>query len=145
MVPQKEGGFSLFRLFGVVSSLFQPVIACHGLFRFVSHFTSNDVAKCFDLQIFYKSTSCRFYYKGRASVIINWDSLDILQSRASVITKWDSFLYYKVGQVVLQSRAGLPSRATFVIKWGSYYKMTVLCRRQMRETRESNRFWQPTP
>ena len=55
-VTHQEGGFSLLHLFGVVSGTFQPL--CHGLFRVIPFFTSNDVTKRFDLQIYYESTSC---------------------------------------------------------------------------------------
>ena len=51
LVAHKEGSFSLFHLFGVLSGTFQPFPACHGLFRVVSLFTSDDVTECFDLQI----------------------------------------------------------------------------------------------
>ena len=50
-VAHQEGGFSLLYLFGVVSGLFQPLLASYGLLRVVLFFTSNDVTKCFDLQI----------------------------------------------------------------------------------------------
>ena len=32
LVASTEAGFSLFHLFGVVSGLFQPLIACYGLY-----------------------------------------------------------------------------------------------------------------
>ena len=62
-VPHQEGGFSLFYLLGIVFRTSQPVLDCYGLFRVVPFFTSNDATECFDLQIYYKSTSYRFYYK----------------------------------------------------------------------------------
>ena len=46
-------------------------------------------------------------------------------------------MYYKVGQVVLQSRAS-------ITKWNNYYKVAQY-RRQMRKTGEGNIFWQQTP
>ena len=55
-VAHQEGGFSLLYLFGVVSGLFQLLLASYGLLRVVLFFTSNDVTKCFDLQIYYEST-----------------------------------------------------------------------------------------
>ena len=48
----------------IVSGMFQPLLACYGLLRVVSFLTSNDFTECFDEQIYYESTSCRFYYKG---------------------------------------------------------------------------------
>ena len=64
LVAHKEGGFSLLSLlFGVVSGSFKPVLALYGLFRIVPLFRSDDVTECFDLQIYYKTTSCRLYYK----------------------------------------------------------------------------------
>ena len=87
LAAHKEGGFSLFRLlFEVVSGSFQPVLACYGFFRVVPLFKSDDITKIFGLQIYYKSTSCRFYYKV------------LLQS-------WVALVYYKVGQLLLQSGA----------------------------------------
>ena len=98
-VAHKEGGFSLSRLlFGVVSVLFQSVLACYSFLWFVPLFTSDDVTECFDLQIYYKSTLCRFSYKlGQA----------LLQSVVA-------FLYYKLGKVVLQS-------STVITKWDDFY------------------------
>ena len=64
LVANQEGGFSLFHLFGIVSGTFQAFLACYGLFRVFPFFASKDVTECFDQQIYYKSTSCRFYYKG---------------------------------------------------------------------------------
>ena len=64
LVAHKEESFFLFHLlFGVVSGSLQSFLACYGLFRFVSLFTSDDVIECFDVQIYYNSTSCRFYNK----------------------------------------------------------------------------------
>ena len=61
LVAYQEGGFSLFHMFAIVSGMLQPLLVCYGLFRVVPFFTSNDVTECFDLQIYYKSTSN--YYK----------------------------------------------------------------------------------
>ena len=71
LVAHQEGGFSLFHMLAIVSSMLQPLLACHGLFRVVPFFTSNDVTEYFDLQIYYKSTSnyckstndCKLHYK----------------------------------------------------------------------------------
>ena len=64
LVAHQEGGFSLFHLFGVVSGTFQPLLPCYDLFHAVSFFKGNGVTECFELQIYYESTSCRFCYKG---------------------------------------------------------------------------------
>ena len=64
----------------------------------------------------------------------------VLQTRASVITNWESFLHYRAGQMVLQSRTGITkflsfyykvgqliqSWTTFFEKWGRYYKVGQL-------------------
>ena len=57
--PCWNGVFPLFHLFEVVSGTFQLLLACYGFFCVVSFFR-----EWFDLQIYYESTSCRFYYKG---------------------------------------------------------------------------------
>ena len=64
LVANQKGGFSLFHLFGVISGTFQALLACYDLFRVAPFFKSNGITECFDLQIYYESTSCRFYYKG---------------------------------------------------------------------------------
>ena len=67
-----QGGFSLFHLpFGVVSSTFQPVVACYGLLRVVPLFTSDGVAEC---------------------------KFTLNQVHVDFITKWDK-LYSKLGQL----------------------------------------------
>ena len=65
-----QGGFPLFHLFGIVSSMLQPFLACYGLFRTVPFLTSDNVTERSELHICYKSTSWRI-----ASVIIKWGSL----------------------------------------------------------------------
>ena len=65
-------------LFGVASGTFYPVQTCYGLLLVVPLFTREEVTKCLDLQIYYKSTStneCKSYYKR--------DSFFELQSGAS--------------------------------------------------------------
>ena len=65
-------------LFGVVSGTFYAVQACYGFLLVVPLFTREEVTKCLDLQIYYKSTSrneCKSYYKR--------DSFFELQSGAS--------------------------------------------------------------
>ena len=78
-------------LSGVVSGSSQPILALYDSFRVVSHFISGDVPECFDLQIYYEWTSCRFYYKAGQTP---------LQSGAVLI-------YEKAGQVLLQTGAGI--------------------------------------
>ena len=64
LLVHKKGGFSLFRLlFGVILGSFQPILACYDLFHVVALFTSDNVIEYLDLQIYYQSTSCRFYCK----------------------------------------------------------------------------------
>ena len=82
--PQ-ERKISLFRLFRVISGLFQPVLGGYSLFRAVLPFTSEDATEYFDVQIDYKSTSCRSYYSRRRekeeSIIIKWDSFVISEKQ----------------------------------------------------------------
>ena len=66
-VQGQEGG----RILDVVGQggggYFWHVTASSSLLYLVlrrSIFTSNNVTECFDFHIYYKSTSCRFYYKG---------------------------------------------------------------------------------
>ena len=124
LVAHTEGGFSLFHLLGVVSGTFQTLLACYGLFRAVPLFTSHKVTECFDLQIYYKSTSCRFYYKEVQALLWSGTAL----SRAGII-KWGR--YYKAGKHFLQS--------------GAIITKVVQYRRQLRQTGEGNRFSQLTP
>ena len=63
LTAHTEKGIHLFHLFGVVSGTFQLLLACYDLLRVVPLFISHNVTECFDLQIYYKLTSCRFYYK----------------------------------------------------------------------------------
>ena len=123
-VARQERGFFLFHLFGIISGTFQYLLTCYVLFRVVPIFTSSDVRECFEQQIYYRSTSRRFLLQRTASVIIKWDSLK--QSR-----------YYKLKEV-------LKGGTTFVKKWGNNYKI-MQYKKQMRETVESNRFWQFAP
>ena len=69
-------------MIGIASGSFQPVAACYGLLLVVSLVTIDD-----DLEICYKSTSCRFYYKVGQASLKSGDSFDVLQSRVSPITK----------------------------------------------------------
>ena len=124
LLVHTEGGFSLFHLLWVVSGTFQTFLACYGLFRVIPLFTSHKVTECFDLQIYYKSTSCRFYYKGVQALL--WSGT--ASSSAGIIK---CGRYYKAGQLLLQSRAII----TKVVQY----------RRQLRQTGEGNRFPQLTP
>ena len=122
LVVNRKKGFSLFHLFGVGPGSFQRVLACYGLFLVVSLFTSDNITECFDLQIYYKSTSCRFYYTGRQALYMT--ALKYHKVGQVLLQIVAAFLYYKVGQVVLQSdcyykeEKALQSRETFITKWG---------------------------
>ena len=120
-------------MIGIASGSFQPVAACYGLLLVVSLVTIDD-----DLEICYKSTSCRFYYKVGQASLKSGDSFDVLQSRVSPITKGGELFsitdrgkwYCKVDQV-------LQSGETFITKWCRYYKLGQLLkvgqyRRQMK-------------
>ena len=124
LVAHTEGGFSLFHLLGVVSGTFQTLLACYGLFWAVPLFTSHKVTICFDLQIYYKSTLCRFYYKGVQALL--WSGT---ASSSAGIIKWGR--YYKAGQLLLQS--------------GAFITKVVQHRRQLWQSGNGNRFWQLTP
>ena len=124
LVAHTETGFSFFYLLGVVSGTFQTLLTCYGLFQWVPLLRSHKVTDCFDWKIYYKSTSCRFYYKGVQALL--WS--EIASSSAGII-KWSR--YYKAGQLLLQS--------------GAIITKVVQYRRQPRQTGESNRFWQFTP
>ena len=108
----------------VVSSTLQTLLACYDLFRAVPLFTSHKVAECFGLQIYYKSTPCRFYYKDVQALLCSGTAL----SKAGII-KWGR--YYKAGKHFLQS--------------GVIITKEVLHRRQLRQTGDGNRFWELTP
>ena len=47
----KEGGLSLFHLFGVALDTLQPLLVCCGLFPFALLFTNNSVTEYFDLPL----------------------------------------------------------------------------------------------
>ena len=55
LVAHQERGFSLFYLSGVVSGIFQSLLASYCLLSVVPFFTSNDITKCFGMQIYYES------------------------------------------------------------------------------------------
>ena len=63
LVSRQKGGFSLLRLFGVVSDPFHYVLVFYAMFLFVPLCTNATIIECFVLQIYCKSASCRFYYK----------------------------------------------------------------------------------
>ena len=59
----------------------------------------------------------------RANVVTNWCNFVLLQIRANGVTNWCSFIItnwdkycYKLGQL-------LQIGATFITKWGSFYKL----------------------
>ena len=47
--------------------------------------------------------------------------LDIVTKWGKCYYKMGSFLFYKTGQVVLQSRVGLQNGTIFITKWGRGY------------------------
>ena len=47
--------------------------------------------------------------------------LDIVTKRRKCYYKMGSLLFYKTGQVVLQSRVGLQNGTIFITKWGWGY------------------------
>ena len=78
LIARKEGGFSLFHLlFGIVSGLFQLVLAFYGLFRVVPLLISDGLTACCDLQIYFKSTSCRSYYKVGQALLQSGTAFDV--------------------------------------------------------------------
>ena len=112
LLSHKERGFFLILMPSeIVSGSFQPALAPYSLFRVVPYFRSNDVTECFDLNFYFKATSCRFLLQSGAAL------MHILQSRRSIIAKRDSFFvlqsgtsgitkqgtYYKLEQIVIQN------------------------------------------
>ena len=103
-----EKGLALFRLSGVVSGSFQPVLTCYILFLVIPLFTSDGFIECFNLQLYYYSTLTYILLLSGASIIANWDSFDVLRCRASTITKWDNFFVLQSGVID-------------VTNWGNFY------------------------
>ena len=112
LLSHKEGGFFLILMPSeVVSGPFQTTLASYSLFRVVPLFRSNDVTECFDLNFYFKETSCRFLLQSGAAlmhilqsrtiIIAKRDSLFVLQSRRSGITEQGT--YYKLEQIVIQN------------------------------------------
>ena len=102
LVANKVGGFFLFHLLlGVVSGSFQHVLACYSLWPLL---TSDDVTECFILQIYSKSTLCRFYDK-EGQVLLQTGEAPMYHKVEVLLQKGAAFLYYKVAEVLLQSRA----------------------------------------
>ena len=125
-------------MIGIASGSFQPVAACYGLLLVVSLVTIDD-----DLEICYKSTSCRFYYKVGQASLKSGDSFDVLQSRVSPITKGGVrgggglFSITDRGKGYCKVDQGLQSGETFITKGCRYYKLGQLLkvgqyRRQMK-------------
>ena len=115
------------------ASWMRAVPACYGLFRvvpFLQAKMSQNVLTC--------KFTINQLLQGSASVIIKWDNGLELQSRTTVLN-------YKVGQVVLQSRAGtgqllLQSGTAFITKWGK----KIQTEQKANERNGGNRFWQPS-
>ena len=51
LVAQKKEGFAMFRLFGIVSVLFQPVLSRYSMFWIILLLTSDDLPPKIDLHI----------------------------------------------------------------------------------------------
>ena len=109
-------------MFGVFSSTFQPFPACYCLFRVVPLFTSDNVTKCFDLQIYYSTTILTILSTSTKEWKCHYKVGQLFW-----ITKQGKW-YYKVGQVI-------PSGTIFITKWGNNHKVGQY-RRQMKKTRE---------
>ena len=119
LVVHKERDFSLFHLvIGVASGTFQPFAACYGLFRVVPLVTTDEVTDCFDLEIYYKSTSCIFYYKVGQALLKSGTALMYCKVGEVLFQSGVAILHYQSGQVVLQSRAG-------ITKWVYFYNKVV--------------------
>ena len=122
LVTQNGGGFALFGLFEVVSGPFRAV-PTRSITRSFHFFRNNDFTECLTCQFSKKVLLFRFYYKMRQA---NWAAL-IYYKVGQVLrtTKCDKW-YYKEGKVlqsVVKGRQVLQIRATFVTKWGIYYKV----------------------
>lgn len=99
-----KGDFAFLRLFGVNSGSVQSVLASYGFFRVEPFFKSDDFTECFDSQIYNKSTLCQ-----------------------SFLQNGSALMYYKVGQILLQS--GKPfcitDRASGITKCYRYCKVEL--------------------
>ena len=113
--------FTYLEFFLACSSFSYLVIGCPNV---APIFTSNNITPCFYLQIYYESSSCRFYYK-------------------------DCKHHYKVGLLevgqVLQIGASVTKGDNFYLERGGNNCKVMQSRRQMREMeQEGNRFRQLT-
>ena len=79
LVAHKEGCFSLFHLFGVVSGTFQLAMTCSQLFRFLQAMVSQNILT--------GKFTINQLLQSSVSVIIKRNNFFELQSRASSITK----------------------------------------------------------
>ena len=137
LVAPQKGGFSLSRLsFGVVLLLVKAYSSFHSLFWAVPPFARDNVTEYFDLQIYYKSTLCRLYYKVRQALLQKGATLMYYKVEQVLLQIGAAFSSYKLGQLVLQSKAGirkwgrhyeakqlLLKRAGGITNWGYYYKV----------------------
>ena len=60
-----------------------------------------------------------FYYKLRQT-LLKIRAASLLQVGRSIVTNWGT--YYKLGELLLQSRAVLQIGAKFITNWGRYCK-----------------------
>ena len=72
------------------------------------------------------------YYKLGQACVTNWSSFALVQIRANVVTNWDSFIitnwgsYYKLGQLLLQNRAGITNWGKMYYKWGQVLQIRAI-------------------
>ena len=101
----KEGLSLFLSLFGVVFSLFRPVLAGYGPFRVYLVFTSDKVIKCFLICKFTLNQLQICFITNRRSVITKWSKFEVLQSGVIIIAKFHSLLHWKLRKMALQTRA----------------------------------------
>ena len=101
LVAQKKVGFAVFRLFGIVYGLFQPVLSRYSMFWIILLFTSDDLPQKLIYIFTINQRHVRFYYKvGQAllQTVTPWVYCKVAQLLLKHVV---DFFYYKVGQVVL--------------------------------------------
>ena len=77
-----------------------------------------NVVQCFDLQIYFKSISFRFYYKVGQTSLQSGEALIYYKVGQVLLQSGATFLYYKTRLVVLQSGAGITKQDNFYYKVG---------------------------
>ena len=120
----KGGDLALFHLFRVTSGLFQvvfgfpgspqPALTCQNLLQVAPFVTNDDLQNILSCIFTKNELYVRYCYKVRGKCYY----------------EMGSFLFYKTGQVVLQSRVGIREWHNFyykmgggsIPKWGNHYK-----------------------